>query len=56
MKEQLELVSESYDKAIDLGRKGIDLYKELPEFITKDPDYPLYEQSQANGTYADSAR
>lgn len=56
MKEQLKLVGESYDNAIDLGRRGIDLYQELPEYITNDPDYPMYEHSQVNGTYADSGR
>lgn len=40
MENQLELVAQSYDKAIDWGRRGIDLYKELPEYITNDPDYP----------------
>ncbi len=43
MREQLQAVALSYDKAIDLGRKGIDLYKNLPEYITSDPDYLAYE-------------
>ncbi len=42
MRNQLKFVAESYDKAIDLGRRGIDLYKELPEYITSDPNYPVF--------------
>lgn len=56
MKEQIELVSESYDHGIDMGRKGIDLYKALPEYIIKDPDYPLYEKSQTDELYTGSSR
>lgn len=39
----LELIAKSYDKAIDFGRRGIDLYTELPDYITNDPDYPAYK-------------
>jgi ubiquinone/menaquinone biosynthesis C-methylase UbiE len=53
---QLECVARSYNKGIDLGRRGIDLYKELPAYITKDPDYPLYEKMQQEGTLSDSGR
>lgn len=56
MEHQLELVAKSYDKAIDLGRKGIDLYKELPEYITNDPDYPLFQKMQVDGTCSNSER
>lgn len=56
MKNQLELVSKSYDKTIELGRKGIDLYKELPEFITYHPNYPLFQKMQMEGTLSDSSR
>ena len=41
---QLELIEKSYDTAIEYGRRGIDLYKDLPEHITHDPDYPIYEK------------
>ncbi len=44
VKNQLESIADTYDKAIDLGRKGIDLYKDLPEYITNDPDYPFYQK------------
>lgn len=56
MGSQLELVAESYDKAIDLGRRGIDSYKELPGYITDDPNYPLFQKMQMDGTLSDSGR
>lgn len=56
MKEQLKSVSKSYDKAIEYGKKGIDLYKDLPEYIKNDPDYLLYEKLQVDGSYQDSAK
>lgn len=56
MNNQLELVAKSYDKAIDLGRKGIDSYKELPEFITNHPDYPLFQKMQMDEMLSDSGR
>lgn len=34
MDKQLELVAKSYDRTIDLGSKGIDLYRDLPDYIT----------------------
>lgn len=56
MKNQLELVSRSYDKAIDLGRRGIDLYKELPEFITNHPNFSLFQNMQTDESCSDSGR
>lgn len=44
MENQLELVAKSYDKAIDLGRRGINLYKDLPEHIKNDPGYPIFRK------------
>lgn len=44
IKSQLELIEKSYDNAIELGRRGIDLYKDLPEYIKNDPDYPLFQK------------
>jgi len=52
---RLEAIARSYDKAIDLGRRGIDQYQELPEYITNDPDYPLYEKMRMGETLSDSA-
>lgn len=56
MEIQLELVSKSYDKAIDFGRKGIDLYEDLPEYITNHPDYPMFQRLRKEGSLSDSGR
>ncbi len=56
MKKQLEAIAKSYDKGIDLGRKGIDSYDNFPSFITNHPYYPLFQQMRMNGTLSDSAR
>ena len=56
MENQLELVAKSYDKGIDFGRRGIDLYKELPEYITNNPDYPIFQKMQMDGILSDSGR
>lgn len=56
MKKQLERVAESYDKGIDLGRKGIDSYDNFPSYITNHPNYPLFEQMRTSKNLSDSAR
>ncbi len=56
MKNQLELVAKSYDKAIDMGRKGINSYKDLPEYITNHLDFPLYQKTQVDENFLDSGR
>ncbi len=56
MKDQLKAVAESYDKAITLGLKGIDAYSNLPQFITDDPKFKLYQQMKENGNLSDSNR
>lgn len=56
MNRQLELVAKAYDKGIDLGRKGIDSYDNLPSYITSHPYYPLFEKMRTNETLSDSAR
>lgn len=56
METQIKEVAKSYDKAIDLGRKGIDLYNELPEYITNHPNYPLFQSLRSKGLLSDSAR
>jgi len=56
MENQLELVSKSYDKAIDFGRRGIDLYEDLPEHITNHPDYPMFQRLKMEGSLSDSGR
>ena len=54
MKNQLELVAESYDRGIELGRKGIDSYNNFPSYITNHPNYPLFQQMQMS--VSDSSR
>lgn len=56
MKEHLELVAKSYDKGIDLGRKGIDSYQSLPPHITNNPNYTLYLKMRMNETLSDSGQ
>ena len=56
MDEQLRKVAASYDRGADLGRRGVDLYKNLPEVILTDPDYPLYRDILAAGEAAGDSR
>ena len=56
MNDQLELIAKSYDKGIDLGRKGIDSYDNFPSYITNHPNYSLFQQMRTNETLSDSAR
>lgn len=56
MDKQLEQIGESYDKAIEYGSKGIDLYKDLPAYITEDPDYPAYQKLGEDDSFSDSGR
>lgn len=49
MKNHLQLIAESYDKAVDYGRKGIDLYKSLPAHITGNPDYLKWQKEVEKG-------
>lgn len=54
--DQIEAIAKSYDLGIDLGRKGIDLYENLPEEITNHPNYMLFEKMQKDGNLSDSGR
>lgn len=56
MESHLALIAESYDRTIELGRRGIDSYGHLPEHITNDPDYPLFVKARAEGADSDSGR
>ena len=56
MKDQLKAIADSYDKAIKLGLKGIDAYHNLPQFITDDPKFKLFQQLKENGNLSDSNR
>jgi SAM-dependent methyltransferase len=49
MENQLELIAKSYDKAIEFGKRGIDLYNDLPEYITNDPDFQKWKQEYVHG-------
>ena len=49
MEKQLDTIAKSYDKTIELGRKGIDLYENLPEYIINNPDYLIYKKEVENG-------
>jgi len=49
METQLELIAKSYDRGIVSGRNGFDSYKDFPEHITNDPDYPLFIKARAEG-------
>ncbi|MDF2541688.1 MAG: hypothetical protein K0S47_1406 [Herbinix sp.] len=56
MKNQLEMVALSYDRSIEFGKQGIDLYKDLPTFILNDPDYPIFLKARMEGLDSDSGR
>lgn len=56
MKNQLELIAKSYDRGIDLGRKGIPSYGNFPSYITNHPGYPLFQQMEMTQTLSDSGR
>ena len=56
MEKQLKAVAESYDRAIDEGRKngGGDAYTELPKYISSDPDYAAFLAARENAGASDS--
>jgi SAM-dependent methyltransferase len=56
MESQLALIGKSYDKAIELGGRGIDLYECLPVHIKNDPDYPIYQEMIIKGGDSGSGR
>ncbi|WP_086347585.1 class I SAM-dependent methyltransferase [Candidatus Enterococcus clewellii] len=56
MDKHLEQVGQSYDKAIDYGSKGIDLYQNLPDHIINDPDYLFYQKCESDSSFSDSGR
>lgn len=56
MEKQLKLIAQSYDKGIDNGNKGINIYENLPDYITSHPDYPVYVSSQKDVGQSDSKR
>jgi len=56
MEGQLQAVADSYDRAIVLGKQGIDAYKQLPEHITSAPSHRLFLKMREEGNLSDSAR
>lgn len=52
----MERIAKSYDRGIALGRKGIDSYANFPDYIIKDPSYPLFQKAKADGLDSDSDR
>lgn len=56
MRNQLEVVAKSYDKEIELGRRGIDSYNNLPEYIKNDPGYSLFQKMREEQSLSDSGR
>lgn len=51
MESKLDIIAKSYDKTIEYGRKGIDLYKDLPEYIVNDLDYAKWKAELEYGTF-----
>lgn len=56
MNKQLEMIAQSYDKGVDYGRKGINLYDNLPSYITSHQDYPEFAKLMKDGCLSDSKR
>ena len=47
MNPHLEAIAKAYDRGIDCGRQGIDLYKNLPEHIINAPGFKQWEAASA---------
>ena len=56
MDSKLEMVAKSYDMSVDLCRKGLDPYADLPEHITKDSYYPTFAKARSTGFESHSGR
>jgi ubiquinone/menaquinone biosynthesis C-methylase UbiE len=56
LKDHLKAIAASYDKTIDLGKKGIDAYANLPGFITSDPKFTLFQKLKEENGLSDSNR
>ena len=54
MENQLEIIADAYDKLIEFGRKGIDQYKDLPDYILNDPDYSEWKREGEKGNHRGS--
>ena len=56
MDNHLESIAKSYDRSVRLGRKGIDLYNNLPDYLKNDPDYLTFQNARSIGLDSDSGR
>ncbi len=45
-KNHLSQIAKSYDKGIYCGRKGINLYDDMPETITSLPEYKIFKENE----------
>lgn len=52
----LNAVAKSYDKAVEMGRQGIDQYENLPEWIQNDPAYARFRAIALDGEPASGQR
>lgn len=53
---KLAAIAKSYDRTIDFGKKGINLYNNLPSYITNDPDYLKWKTELENTTKSNSLK
>jgi ubiquinone/menaquinone biosynthesis C-methylase UbiE len=56
LKDHLRAIADSYDITIDLGKKGIDPYNNLPNVITDDPRFNLFQKMKKENNLSDSNR
>jgi SAM-dependent methyltransferase len=59
MNDHLKAVAKSYDRGIELGRKGVDsdpYGEDMPEYLKNDPDYTAFQKARAGGLDSDSGR
>ncbi|MBP1040203.1 class I SAM-dependent methyltransferase [Vagococcus sp. BWB3-3] len=56
MDKHLSTIASSYDQGITLGRKGVNLYENLPESITNHADFVAYQEWSLEEGTSDSQR
>lgn len=56
MDKYLSKIASSYDKGVILGRKGVNLYEDLPASITSHSDFPTYQEWSIKEGASDSSR
>ncbi|BCJ94444.1 SAM-dependent methyltransferase [Anaerocolumna cellulosilytica] len=54
MENRLQIIAESYNRSIEFGRQGINLYEKLPDYIINDPDFPAYQKLNLSGELSGS--